>query len=389
MTDPNQWSTENRKCAFNSQYFTSGSGGFGGYSGFTDTRLNALSAQRIRELKPTSVLEIGCARGQVLWYLENAGIPCRGLDVSSHAYLTRVTNSVQEWDITQTPWPFKNGQFDVCFSHQVLELIPEKSLRAVLSEIHRVSRRGLHAIEFAGVTPEAAKVQCIRESAAWWNTAIRKAGDTPQGIREFSEFGSGTVQMMWNTGPIKINCGCGYEMFRANWANADISPLTDYAEQNRYIFVPGDVSDYIPVHKDSTTVILASHLIHELEPVAAERFLSECRRALMAGGRLRVSVPDAGKLREMAERQELGAFDDVSMAVATAVTQEEKLDRLLGDTRLSEYTKDSLPAILKKVGFPSVKIANFRESSSTHIQTETYDTLADLSLFVEARKAAL
>jgi hypothetical protein len=95
------------------------------------------------DLNPKSVLEVGAARGYLVKRFEAAGIPAKGLEISKHCHLTRVTDSVVEWDICQTPWPFKDGEFDLCYSVAVMEHIPEEGI----SSLFVIARTDLNDLE--------------------------------------------------------------------------------------------------------------------------------------------------------------------------------------------------------------------------------------------------
>jgi predicted SAM-dependent methyltransferase len=100
---------------------------------------------------------------------------------------------------------------------------------------------------------------------------------------------------------ILLNLGCGGNRpIDSNWVNIDnlhvVFPdvtcperLNLDAEKN-YINV--NLINGLPFEDNSVNGILASHIIEHLDCHETVKFLKECRRVLMTGGVLRISVPD-------------------------------------------------------------------------------------------------
>lgn len=97
-----------------------------------------------------------------------------------------------------------------------------------------------------------------------------------------------------------LNLGAGGQRYPAPWINVDTlreqlvigTPERDNldAEPN---YVEHDLRETLPWHDDSVDGILAQHLLEHLPCHDAVRLLAECRRVLVPGGVVVVSVPDA------------------------------------------------------------------------------------------------
>ena len=131
---------------YDEKYFEGGTTGLGGggYLQYGDFPHMGFFLELIKIINPSSVLELGGGRGYLVKKLNQLGIVACNLDVSEYCYRTRVTDSFLLHDATQTPWPFKDKQFDLCFSTSFLEHIREKDTFALVKEIVRVSNRSLH-----------------------------------------------------------------------------------------------------------------------------------------------------------------------------------------------------------------------------------------------------
>jgi len=307
-----------------------------------------ISFDAIKKYNPTSLLHIGCDQGNVVKRFElEKGIKAKGLESNSPYYLTRVTNNVIYHDVSHTPWPIADQEFDFIYSHSILHNL--NNIEDVAKEIKRVSKRGLHSIDFLN----------SNISGKGWTALL---GDN-QTIIDHNLINFGSVHLTYNSGPVKFNIGCGNALFHYGWINVDINDLDEMAKKSNITFARHDVRGWIPTHDDGTTAIIASHFLDSLTETEVDNFLEECWRVLTIGGFLRISVPDTQKIQ---------ALDA----------------NLLGNWQ-TRYNKESLISLLQKVGFSRVKVYELGESSSEQIRKETYDTYPDISLFVECRKMVL
>jgi predicted SAM-dependent methyltransferase len=88
----------------------------------------------------------------------------------------------------------------------------------------------------------------------------------------------------------RLNLGAGPTGLKG-WLNCD---LQHRKTDNTYIYL--DVCRPFPFADKSFHYIFSEHLIEHLTLEEGERFLSECFRCLMPGGRVRIATPDLGRL---------------------------------------------------------------------------------------------
>lgn len=385
------WTPEQRKEAYNRHYFDGGRGKVGGYSreGYWDYPVHWTTAQKVLDLKPASVLELGCARGYIMKRIQDAGIPAEGLEVSDHCYQTRVCGGIQVHDITQTPWPFANKQFDLCISVAVLEHIPENKIEAVAAEIRRVSKRGLHGVDFGDHDDGFDKTHCLFRDQKWWADMLNGDGLALAGyvqtVVEKDELEKGSVKLPPSDGKIKLNCGSFRSMFHHGWINIDMHELEPFAKQFGYDYRRADLTKGITAPNGSVDMIFAAHFLEHLTYEQGEKFLRECKRVMKPSALMRLSVPDAEILAQQYLDGNLSFHDEISSDECAATKfQVKKFWQLLVPGHQAAYDWDLLQGMLKDVGFTHVKRRDFRDSALTQMTVETTDMFPEFSLFVEA-----
>lgn len=373
-----------RKEAFDRHYFNGGAkvGGYA-YEGYWDYPVHWVTFDKIMALRPESVLEVGCARGYLVKRFQDTGVPAAGLEISRHCILTRVANRITEWDICETPWPYRDGEFDLCVSVAVLEHVPEEHLSAVLGEMGRVSRRGLHGIDLGENDDGFDKTHTTLHPLQWWKERL------PPGQRgvDKEELERGNVQASLPTpdAKVKLNLGSSIAMFHHGWINMDVVPLENFATRHLYKFFCWDVSKGLPIHNDCVDLLYCGHLLDKLAPDEGLALLRECHRIMKTGATLRVVVADLNKLIGMYQSGTLGLLDELDESLQTSPTQAEKLRTLMCAKRRTAYDADSLSAVGKRAGFTSMAEKRFRQGDSQIIK-ETLDSLPELSLYFEFYK---
>jgi predicted SAM-dependent methyltransferase len=380
---PETWTPAERKQAFDRDYFDGGHGVVGGYTGdgFRDFPVNWTVFAEVRKRTPTSVLELGCARGYVLKRLEDAGIRVRGLEVSEHCWHTRAVDPITVWDVTQTPWPVKDQEFDLAFSLALLERIPEQHVAAVAGELARTCRRGLHGVVF---TPDHQQDRTIATArpAAWWQARLPSGHE----VVDRSALEHFPIQPPSGDGKVKVQVGSYTVMFHHGWWNLDIHPLEEFARHNGYLFRSHDARKGLPFDAGIVDLLFASHFLEHVSFQEGRRFLVECHRVMKPGAVLRLIVPDTALLVERFRDGRLGEYDALSRGCAHAVSPSEKLWELLLANHAATYDWKALETTLHAVGFDTVRRMSFRESGSPQMLWETLDMFPTLSLYVEAVK---
>lgn len=363
---------------FDRDYFNGGSK-VGGYAreGYWDYPVHWTTYRKVLERRPASVLELGCARGYVLKRLEDAGVRVRGLEISEHCRLTRVIDDVITWDITQTPWPVGDQEFDLCLSIAVLEHIPEDKLPAVFAEMSRTCRRGLHGIDLHDDDGFDKTHYTIRPEA-WWYTRLPAGQDVVD--KEVLE--KGAIEPPKGSG-VKLNLGSFTTMFHHGWRNLDRLNLYAFAAHNGYSFAQVDLLAPLPFDANTVDLIYACHVLEHLTYDDGLRLLKECRRTMKSGAVMRILVPDADRLLTRYANGTLDHYHELSPQAASRNTSLGKLWELLCAEHRAAYDWPTLEQMCKTAGFQTVERARFRQSRSAVMRRETFDLYPDLSLIVE------
>ena len=172
-----------------------------------------------------------------------------------------------------------------------------------------------------------------------------------------------------------LNLGCG-ENLKPGWVNVDaLAPGA----------LPLDLREALPFDDHSATTIYCEHFLEHLEyPKEVGRFLRECRRVLVPGGRLSLGVPDTEwPVRSYAADEE--AYFRLAREKFHPKWCDTKMHNLnfhfrQGSEHKYAYDYETLAAVLAKQGFTSVRRREF---------DPLLDTLARAvgTLYVEATTA--
>ena len=395
-----EMTSESRAALFDKNYFNGG-GKVGGYAreGYRDFPVHEVTVQHILARKPESVLEIGCARGYHIKRLQDRNIRACGMEISHHCWLTRCCEGIIEFDICNTPWPWKDGEFDLCFSLATLEHIPEKYLPAIISEMKRVSRRQLHGIDFGANDDGFDKTHCTLKPKEWWQQRFGVGEGVEILDKEDLERGDFPKAILEGDGKVKLNIGCHSLMFHNGWHNIDLNNLEMFAQQNGYRYSKLDVTKGgLPYTTSSVDLIYTSHMLEHLTYKEGLAFLRDCRRVLKPEGAMRIIVPDASYLCRLFTGSEdfglVGLTDlhEISNGCEEAPTPAAKLWSLLVEGHKACYDGDTLKHYLKQAGFDS-QVTHFRmhgdfngknHPALRQILTETLDNFPCISLYVDA-----
>jgi predicted SAM-dependent methyltransferase len=369
-----------RKNLFDKHYFNGGKK-VGGYAreGYWDYPVHNVTFDKVMELKPKSVLEIGSSRGYILKRIQDTGIPVLGLEISKHCYLTRAIKEIVEWDLCKFPWPVKDKAFDLAISCAVLEHIPEEHLPSLIKELSRVSKRGLHGVDFGEHDDGFDKTHCTLKKRTWWEEKMPAKQEVIN--KEELEQGSLLRHIPAGDDKLKLNIGSFINQFHYGWLNMDIIDLNQFARQNYYKFFARDVREGLPFANKSVDLMYSSHFIEHLTYAEAKAFINECKRVMKENGTVRLLIPDLELLFNKYKSNELGMFDEINDDSASFSTQASKLWTLLFSGHKAAFDFNTIKEMGTEAGF-KVEKKSFREGHPQIIK-ETIDMLPDLSLFVE------
>lgn len=344
-----------------------------------------VTARNVLARKPESVLELGCGRGYVLKRLEDAGIPCRGADISTHANMTTVASTNRIVDLClDGQWVVDDAHFDLCVSMSLLENIPEELLPHLVAEMQRTCKRGLHGINF-----EASAGDDTRATVRpwkWWRERLPAEHEilsTAQLERNMpipSDYVNGD-------GKVKLHVGSSLTMFHHGWTNIDVIDAEQFAKTYNYNFVRHDVRLGLPEYKTgSVDLIFSAHFLEHLAYREGLAFLRECRRVLKPDGAMRIVVPDALALMTAYKSEggfNLSQYDEINEGCANAKEPAAKLWSLLHEGHQACYDQEMLMSVLDDSGFVPLP-SSFRMAANAQIKRETQEMSYGLSLFMDA-----
>lgn len=139
-------------------YFQDGSKRGTAYSNYLEGSRSSATYRELAEtiatvFRPRRALEIGCATGIIVRYLNDAGIEAHGIDVSSWAIEHREHPHVVLAGAEALPFP--DEHFDLVYSVHALEHMPPHLLRPAIAEITRVCPTGtqFHMLPILGEGP--------------------------------------------------------------------------------------------------------------------------------------------------------------------------------------------------------------------------------------------
>lgn len=363
------------------KHYFHGGGKVGGYagSGYRDFPVHWATYAHVMKRAPESVLELGCGRGYLVKRFEDyAEIPALGLEISEHCRLTRATESVCTFDVTQAPWPIDDRTFDLCLSMAFLEHVPEDRLPTLFNEMTRTCKRGLHGIDIHD-GDGFDRTHCTIRPLAWWKERLPPGHEAVN--KDELEAGPIILPSDLDRG-VKLNLGSFTHMFHG-WKNIDRLNLAEFAAGNGYSFIEHDLTRPLPYDAHVVDLIFLSHVLEHFDYAAGIALLRECRRVLKPHGVLRVAVPNASKLIRLYED---GRIQTLTELCGSDVTEPAVLlhELMYGGDHRAIYDHGALVHALDSAGFANVTTSAFRCGLSPAMRRETIDLYPELSLFVEA-----
>lgn len=383
---------------FDREYFESDNQSIGYRAeGFRDFAVHFTASDRIFSMNPTSVLELGGARGYVAKKIIAMGIPTIVLDNSNHCYHTRAVEQFLLHDIEDIPYPFSDKQFDMVFSDSVLEHLHYEKIDDVIKEITRVSKRSLHGIPItdSGQTRDqfmGDSTHIIYESRDWWISKFNQFDSTH--VVEISGDISGDANhthvvpklSVDGTDLVKLNIGSYINMFYYGWGNTDILDLNGFADHESYMFKQHDSTKPFPVRDGFVDLIFTSHMVEHLSKQDTMVFLKECYRMMKPGAHIRIAVPNVGLLMQQYIDHDLEYLKHISPAAEECACDIEKFSEVALANHKQVIDACNLKMFLERAGFRDVSVSDPFHSRSDIMEKETIVSHPTISLVMEATK---
>jgi SAM-dependent methyltransferase len=142
---------------FDSDYYEAGHKKGTRYSDYLRNALGStiyrgMSKAIMEVFKPKRVLEIGCAAGPIVKWLNEMGCEAHGIDVSDWAVANRFHPNVIR--ASADDLPYETASFDLVFSCHALEHLPDSVADGAFAEISRVGgKHQLHMMPIIGIPP--------------------------------------------------------------------------------------------------------------------------------------------------------------------------------------------------------------------------------------------
>jgi ubiquinone/menaquinone biosynthesis C-methylase UbiE len=160
--------------------------GYGGYT-YTRARWRGVVEDILREYGPfSSVLDVGCAKGHMLWELKQAmpRIDVEGVDISEYAVANgqpEIRDSLSVGNATALRYPAHS--FDLVISINTVHNLGRRDCIKALQEIMRVTRRDAY------VTVDSYRTEDERKRMHDWNLTAKTILHTDEWIELFDEAG--------------------------------------------------------------------------------------------------------------------------------------------------------------------------------------------------------
>jgi ubiquinone/menaquinone biosynthesis C-methylase UbiE len=124
----------------------------------------------IKSYSPESLLDVGCGIGVMVRALRKSGINASGVDFSEDLPGNFWADSEDFFVVSDAKkLPYPDGSFDIVFSSDFFEHVPEEEIDQVLSEMKRVGKRVLARVAYEdSLTAQQSKYHCTNKPRKWW-----------------------------------------------------------------------------------------------------------------------------------------------------------------------------------------------------------------------------
>lgn len=142
------------------------------FGGYRDFPVNGVKVDYVMSKNPEKVLDIGCAMGYIVKRLRDKKVDAWGIDISKYA-IDHAPDEVKSFlkcgSANKLPWDDKS--FDMVVSFSTLEHLSKDILTEAISEIKRVTKRGIISV---GLSTDKSfdedMTHQTKESLSWWRS---------------------------------------------------------------------------------------------------------------------------------------------------------------------------------------------------------------------------
>lgn len=115
---------------------------------------------------PLTMIELGCGNGKLCDFLRSLSFEVTGTDIyDNEVVYDRSWYRFKKHDLTETPYPFEDNEFDYCLSFDVMEHLKEEHIAPALQEMARISSNGIIVkVSCSGSAP----LHLTIKSPGWW-----------------------------------------------------------------------------------------------------------------------------------------------------------------------------------------------------------------------------
>lgn len=118
-------------------------------------------------------LDLGCGNGYAVRQMRERGLPWFGIEHSRTAFERDLR---EPWFFHGETTQFAAGQFDLAYSTEVLEHIPEDQAPAVVADLCRVTRRYMFLTISLRPSSDNNRYHCTLKPRAWWEALFTQNG---------------------------------------------------------------------------------------------------------------------------------------------------------------------------------------------------------------------
>ncbi len=121
----------------------------------------------------TPVLDFGCGNGLAVRRMREDGHPWYGVELSATAFQKHLHEPYFHQGSTEQ---FEDRRFDLVYSTEVLEHVPEAQVPAVIQDLCRICQRYIFMTISLRPSSQNNRFHCTLRSRAWWQAHFLKHG---------------------------------------------------------------------------------------------------------------------------------------------------------------------------------------------------------------------